>query len=103
MASSTINSISGIFPFKRASIFSKYLGLLLFFGKSKCATFKDILEKVSGKIEGWRAKTLSQASHTMLIKSVAKYPRLCYELFYTANFLKQFLGLNLQKILVGIP
>jgi hypothetical protein len=30
-ATSTINSISGIFPFKRASISSKYLGLPLFF------------------------------------------------------------------------
>jgi hypothetical protein len=43
----------------------------LFFGKSKSTTFKDVLEKVSGKIKGWRAKTLSQAGHTMLIKSVA--------------------------------
>jgi hypothetical protein len=31
---------------------------------------KDILEKVSGKIEGWRAKTLSQAGRTVLFKSV---------------------------------
>jgi hypothetical protein len=43
----------------------------LFFGKSKSTTFKDVLEKVSGKIKGWRAKTLSQAGRTMLIKSVA--------------------------------
>ena len=68
---STINSISGIFPFKRASIFSKYLGLPLSFGKAKFAAFKDKLEKVSRKIEGWRAKTLSQAGRTILIKSAA--------------------------------
>jgi hypothetical protein len=60
-APSTINSISDIIPFKRTSISSKYLGLPLFFGKSKFVAFKDILEKVSGKIEGWRTKTLSQA------------------------------------------
>jgi hypothetical protein len=71
MASSTINSISSIFLFKRTSISSKYLGLALFFGKSKTVAFKDILEKVSGKIEGWHAKTLSQAGRTVLIKSVA--------------------------------
>jgi hypothetical protein len=70
-ASSTINSISGIFPFKRASISSKYLGLPLLFGKAKTAAFKDILGKVSGKIEGWHAKTLSQARRSVLIKSVA--------------------------------
>jgi hypothetical protein len=72
-ATSSINSISGFFPFKRASISSKYLGLPFFFGKSKSATFKDILEKVLGKIEGWRAKTLSQVGCTVLIKSVAAY------------------------------
>ena len=57
-ASSVIHSICGIFPFKRA-LTSKYLDLPLFFGKSKSSAFKDILE-VSGKIKGWRAKTLSQ-------------------------------------------
>jgi hypothetical protein len=44
--SSTINIISGIFPFKRASIFSKYLVLPLLFGKAKITAFKDILDKV---------------------------------------------------------
>jgi hypothetical protein len=51
-ASSTIHSISGIFPYKRALISSKYLGLPLFFRKSKSAAFKDILEQVFSKIEG---------------------------------------------------
>ena len=69
--SSVIQSICGIFHFKKASNSSKYLGLPLFFGKSKSAAFKDILEKVSGKIEGWRSKTLSQAGCSVLIKSVA--------------------------------
>jgi hypothetical protein len=57
-----VNSISSILPYKRTLISSKYLGLPLFFGKSKAGAFKDILEKVFGKIEGWRAKTLSQAA-----------------------------------------
>jgi hypothetical protein len=70
MDSSVIHSICGIFPFKRALPSAKYLGLPLFFGKSKSADFKDILDKVSGKIEGWRAKTLSQVGRTVLIKSV---------------------------------
>jgi hypothetical protein len=50
---------------------SKYLGLPLFLGKAKSTAFNDILDKVSGKIEGWRAKTLSQVGRTVLIKSVA--------------------------------
>jgi hypothetical protein len=51
-APATIASISSILPYKRTSNFSKYLGLPLFFSKSKVGAFKDILEKVSGKIEG---------------------------------------------------
>jgi hypothetical protein len=70
-APATIASISSILPYKRTLNFSKYLGLPLFFSKSKVGAFKDILEKVSGKIEGWRAKTLSQAGRTVLIKLVA--------------------------------
>ncbi|XP_059432574.1 uncharacterized protein LOC132165893 [Corylus avellana] len=70
-AASTITSIQGIFPYKSASATSKYLGLPLFFGRSKKAAFQDILDKVSGKIEGWRAKTLSQAGRSVLIKSIA--------------------------------
>ena len=45
-----INNISSILPYKRTSISSKYLGL------PQVGAFKDILEKVSGKIEGWRTK-----------------------------------------------
>ena len=71
MASSIIQKIGVIFPYKSTLHSSKYLGLPLFFGKSKTAAFKDILDKVSGKIEGWRAKTLSQAARTVLIRSVA--------------------------------
>jgi hypothetical protein len=70
-APTAIASISSILPYKRTSNSSKYLGLPLFFGKSKMGAFKDILAKVSEKIEGWRAKTLSQAGQTVLIKSVA--------------------------------
>jgi hypothetical protein len=38
---------------------------------SKSTAFNDLLDRVFGKIEGWRAKTLSQAGRTVLIKSVA--------------------------------
>jgi hypothetical protein len=59
MAPAAIASICSILSYKRISNTSKYLGLPIFFGKSKVGAFKDILKKISGKIEGWRAKTLS--------------------------------------------
>ena len=71
MTHDVVNSISSILPYKRTSSSSKYLGLPLFLSKSKAGAFKDILDKVSGKIEGWHAKTLSQAGRTVLIKLMA--------------------------------
>jgi len=40
-------------------------------GRSKKSAFFDILDKVQGKIEGWRSKTLSQTGKSVLIKVVA--------------------------------
>jgi hypothetical protein len=39
-------------------------------GNSKKRAFQDIIDKVHSRIEGWRAKTLSQAGILVLIKSV---------------------------------
>jgi predicted PurR-regulated permease PerM len=47
------------------------MGLPLLTGKTKSPAFSDILEKVQGKIEGWRSKTLSQVGKTILVKVVA--------------------------------
>jgi hypothetical protein len=68
---STINSIQGILPLKITSSASYYLGLPIVIGKSKREAFQPILSKLMGKLDGWRAKTLSQAGRTVLIKSVA--------------------------------
>ncbi|XP_062176085.1 uncharacterized protein LOC133881146 [Alnus glutinosa] len=69
--SSTIRSIKGIIPYKTTSSTSYYLGLPFIFGKSKRVAFQPILDKVLNKIERWRAKTLSQAGRTVLIKATA--------------------------------
>jgi hypothetical protein len=50
---------------------AKHLGLPLLFHRSKMAAFSEILDKVQGKIEGWRSKILSQAGKIVLIKVVA--------------------------------
>jgi hypothetical protein len=96
--SSVIHNICGILPFKRALSSAKYLGLPLFFGKSKSADFKDTLDKVSGKIEGWRAKTLSQAGRTVLIKSVAStIPAYAMSSFLLPSSITTFLEKNFKK------
>jgi hypothetical protein len=40
-------------------------------GGFKRATFQSIIDSIQIKMEGWRAKTLSQASILVLIKAVA--------------------------------
>jgi hypothetical protein len=40
-------------------------------GRSKRATFQGIIDKANSKIEGWKAKSLSQAGILVLIKVVA--------------------------------
>jgi hypothetical protein len=47
------------------------LGLPLIIGKSKKEAFQPIVDKVMKKITGWKAKTLSQAGRTVLIKATA--------------------------------
>ncbi|KAK9286217.1 hypothetical protein L1049_014602 [Liquidambar formosana] len=56
---------------QKASSSAKYLGLPLFLVAAKTASFSDIVEKVQGHISGWKAKILSLARRSTLIRSVA--------------------------------
>jgi hypothetical protein len=69
--SASIHSINGIIPYKTTSSAPYYLGLPLIIGKSKKEAFQPIVDKVLKKITGWKAKTLSQAGRTVLIRATA--------------------------------
>ena len=50
----------------------KYLGLPMVGGKSKVNTFRDLWEKITSRVLGWKEKFLSKASREILIKTVAQ-------------------------------
>ena len=50
----------------------RYLGLPIATGKSKVNTFKDLQEKITKRVMGWKEKTISKAGREVLIKTVAQ-------------------------------
>ena len=50
----------------------KYLGLPMVGGKSMVNTFRDLWEKITSRVLGWKEKFISKASREMLIKIVAQ-------------------------------
>ena len=49
----------------------KYLGLPMVGGRFKVRTFRELQERVSKKVIGWKEKNISKAGREVLIKSVA--------------------------------
>ena len=50
----------------------KYLGLPMVGGKSKVGTFKEILERITKWVMGWKEKYILKAGREILIKIVAQ-------------------------------
>ena len=67
---STSTSILNILPFNPNPTCSIYLGLPILMGSSKGVAFQSIIDSIQHKMEGWRAKTLSQVGRLVLIKAV---------------------------------
>ena len=50
--------------------YEKYLGLPMMEGRSKVSTFKDLQERVSKRVMGWKEKNILKAGREFLIKTV---------------------------------
>jgi hypothetical protein len=71
------------FPYDENPSKSLYLGLPIFLENSKRRGFQGIIDKVNSRIEGWRAKTLSQAGRPGLDKiCCSNYTLLCHGHFF---------------------
>lgn len=81
---STKEEIKNIFGMNEMESDSKYLGLPIFWGRSKKSAVTYIKDKVIRKVQGWSRKTLPQSSKEILIKHVVQatpmYPMMCFKL-----------------------
>jgi hypothetical protein len=66
------DSIKQVLPMQQVNNFSKYLGMPTHMNKSKLQTFNYIQDCVWKKLKNWKAKHLSFAGRSTLIKAVAQ-------------------------------
>ena len=52
--------------------YERYLGLPMVGGKSKVDTFKELQERVTKRVMGWKEKHISKLGREVLIKTVAQ-------------------------------
>jgi hypothetical protein len=64
-------SVNRILSLAQIPAHAKYLGIPLFMHRRKQDSFIEIKDRIFAKITGWKARLLSQATMTTLVKSVA--------------------------------
>ena len=52
--------------------YERYLGLPMVGGKSKVSTFREVQERVTKRVMGWKEKKISKVGREVLIKTVAQ-------------------------------
>jgi hypothetical protein len=95
---SMVSPIQSILNLRQIPPKAKQLGLPLFFHRSKKIAFIDLKQKILSKISSWKAKLLSQAARTTLIKTMANaIPSYTMSLFLLLKNLCNDLESNLRK------
>ena len=83
---------------------AKYLGIPLFLDGKKRDSFIDLKERILAKVTGWKARLLSQAAKTTLIKSVANaIPSYLMSIFLLPKSLCLEINSILRKFWWGFP
>ncbi|XP_019166798.1 PREDICTED: uncharacterized protein LOC109162582 [Ipomoea nil] len=70
MDGNNADSIAWQLIITRTNDMGRYLGVPAFHGRITCASFSDLLDRISGRLEGWKARTLSMAGRVVLAKAV---------------------------------
>jgi hypothetical protein len=83
---------------------AKYLGIPLFMHRSKQTSFMELKDSIFAKITGWKARLLSQAARTTLVKSVANaIPTYVMYLFLIPKTLCSAINSGLRKFWWSFP
>jgi hypothetical protein len=83
---------------------AKYLGIPLLMHRSKKDSFIELKDKIVARISGWKAKLLSQAARTTLIKSVVNaIPTYLMSLFLLPKSLCASINSSIRKLWWGYP
>jgi hypothetical protein len=83
---------------------AKYLGIPLFILRKKKDSFSELKERIFAKVTGWKARLLSQAARTTLIKSVLNaIPTYIMSLFLIPKSLCAEIDSVLRKFWWGFP
>ena len=62
----------GILGAQLMTNYEKYMGLPMVGGKSKVRTFKELQERVTKRVMGWKEMHISKLGREVLIKTIAQ-------------------------------
>jgi hypothetical protein len=97
-------SINGILNLAHIPARAKYLGIPLFLKRRRKDSFIELKDRIFAKISGWKARLLSQAARTTLIKSVANsIPTYVMSLFLLPKSFCLEINAGLWKFWAGFP
>jgi exonuclease III len=97
-------SIKGILNLNLIPARAKYLGIPLFLLKNKSNSFIELKDRIFSKITGWKARLLSQAARTTLVKSVANaIPTYIMSIFLLPKSFCEVINSGLRKFWWGFP
>jgi hypothetical protein len=97
-------SIKGILNLNLIPARAKYLGIPLFLLKNKSNSFIELNDRIFSKITSWKARLLSQAARTTLVKSVANaIPTYIMSIFLLPKSFCEVINSGLRKFWWGFP
>ncbi|XP_059440565.1 uncharacterized protein LOC132173020 [Corylus avellana] len=103
-SSNAKNAVKGILHLALIPSRAKYLGIPLFMHRRKKDSFIELKDRILAKISGWKARLLSQAARTTLVKSVANaIPTYLMSLFLLPKSFCASINSSIRKFWWGYP